>query len=308
MEKAGKIRHEKERNAERLRARRPVLGRRGHRHARRNIGKFARIGKRPGAFTQEAQAQMFNEMDDFRIEGPGAFIGKVILIAMLGAFAVASMITTFSFFAEYAPRIGTMIHAGFAAEIAGVMGVILFDAAGLGWTALRAYNADTVRQFAIATMGAIVTIALALGVSALYVIFSTDLVVGIYDDAGTLTAFGRNLQIAGVIVMAAGFVLNFALIAGYVNTGAGVARAVQQTEIAAVARERRFAAERRRASLVSEQMLEEIRDRLPEVAALVGREEGDRFLRESLPAKPTAAAGSGGDGARKNGAGDDRPT
>src|SRR5690606_38194057 len=120
-------------------------------------------------------------LDDLHVETSSSVFGRLVLGAMLIAFALASMATTYSFFATYAPRLGAVIHSAYAPFVAGTLGVLLFDLAGLGWTVLRARNSDTSRQFVIATVAAVATIGLALLASALYVILSSSFEVGLYD-------------------------------------------------------------------------------------------------------------------------------
>lgn len=231
--------------------------------------------------------QFFN-FDDFQPETSSSVFGKFVLGAMLVVFAAASMLTTFSFFAIYAPGLGRVLHPTYAGEISGLLGVLLFDAAGLGWTVLRSRNSDTSRQFVIATIAAVTTIGLAVATSALYVILASSFDVGLYDAANQLTRFGQTMQGAGVITMTLGFALNFSAIAAYVNTSAGVTKAVQETQLAAYANAGRFQADRVRAELVTRQTLQSIMTQLPDRAATAGKENGTGYLEAAFtrPGRP----------------------
>jgi hypothetical protein len=189
----------------------------------------------------------FNGLDDLQIENTQSTFGKFVLYMMLAVFALASMVTTFSFFVTYAPRLGAALHPVYGPYIAGMLGVVLFDLAGLGWTVLRARNSDTTRQFVIATGAAVAAIILALLTSGLQVLLSTSFDVGIYQANGSLTEFGQAMQLTGVIVMTLGFVLNFGAIALYVNTSKGITQAVQNTQLRAYVTAGRFAADQARA-------------------------------------------------------------
>lgn len=209
-------------------------------------------------------------LDDFQIEDTTSTFGKFVLYAMLSVFAIASMITTFSFFVTYAPRLGEVLHPTYGGYIAGALGVILFDLAGLGWTVLRARNSDTTRQFVIATGAAVATIILALLTSGLQVFLSTSFDVGLYSPDGSLSDFGRIMQLVGVVVMTLGFVLNFAAIAAYINTSKSITRAVQDTQLRAYVTAGQFAADQARAQLVTQQTIQGIMRQLPSLAARAG--------------------------------------
>lgn len=210
-------------------------------------------------------------MGDLEIESANTITGRVALWSMLAIFTLASAATTYSFFATYSPGLGAALHSGFAGIVSGALGVVLFDLAGLGWTVLRSSNSDTNKQFWIATAAAIVTIGLSLVASGMYVLLSTSFNVGLYDAAGRLTDFGQVMHIAGVVVMTAGFVLNFGCIAAYVNTGKSVTKAVQDRKLAAYVTQGRFVADQARAQLVTEQTLQGIMRALPSMAAEQGR-------------------------------------
>ena len=246
---------------------------------------------------------------DFEVPTTSSTFGKFILGAMLVAFSLASMITTFSFFVTYAPGLGEVLHAEYGPYIAGALGVMLFDLAGLGWTVLRARNSETSPQFVIATLAAVVTIGLALLTSALQVLLSSAFDVGLYDAGGGLSQFGQAMQITGVVVMTAGFVLNFAAIAAYVNTSKGVAKAVQDTQLRAYMTQGQFVADKARAELVMGQTLENILHQLPQYAAQAGRSNSAHYVNRSFTgllngqqpganghqaASQLAAAGAGG--------------
>ena len=219
---------------------------------------------------------------DFEVPTTSSTFGKFILGAMLVAFSLASMITTFSFFVTYAPGLGEVLHAEYGPYIAGALGVMLFDLAGLGWTVLRARNSETSPQFVIATLAAVVTIGLALLTSALQVLLSSAFDVGLYDAGGGLSQFGQAMQITGVVVMTAGFVLNFAAIAAYVNTSKGVAKAVQDTQLRAYMTQGQFVADKARAELVMGQTLENILHQLPQYAAQAGRSNSAHYVNRSF--------------------------
>lgn len=223
----------------------------------------------------------FNGLD-FELETTQSTFGRFILGIMLFVFALASMVTTFSFFVTYAPRLGEVLHPTYGAYIAGALGVILFDLAGLGWTVLRARNSETSKQFVIATGAAVVTIGLALLTSALQVLLSSSFDVGLYDPEGGLSAFGQAMQLTGVIVMTLGFVLNFAAIAAYVNTSRGVTQAVQNTQLKAYVTAGRFAADKERALLVTQQTLQGIKRQLPAYAARAGQENTTGYVNRSF--------------------------
>lgn len=225
-----------------------------------------------------------SSLDDLQVETSSSTFGKIVLGAMLIAFAAASMATTFSFFAVYAPALGSVIHADYAPYVAGALGVLLFDLAGLGWTVLRARNSDTSRQFVIASIAAVATISLALLTSALYVLLSSSFDVGLYDAAGRLTSFGETMQIVGVTTMTLGFVLNFGLIAAYVNTSAGVSKAVQDTQLRAFVTSGRHAADKARAEMVTRRTLTEISRQLPSLANVQGQVNGRGYLEHTFTA------------------------
>lgn len=220
--------------------------------------------------------------DDFRPDTSSSVFGKLVLASMLIVFAAASMLTTYSFFAVYAPGLGQVLHPAYAGQISGLLGVLLFDCAGLGWTVLRSRDSDTSEQFVIATVAAVATISLALLTSALYVVLASSFDVGLYTATGELSSFGQTMQAAGVITMTLGFVLNFGAISTYVNTSAGVTSAVQQTQLAAYANAGRFKADRARAELVTHQTLQSIMAELPDRAALAGQENGAGYLNRAF--------------------------
>jgi hypothetical protein len=221
-------------------------------------------------------------LDDLEIETTGSTFGRFILYAMLLIFAAASMITTYAFFAVYAPGLGEALHPGYGAIIAGVLGVVLFDLAGLGWTVLRARNSDTTRQFVIATAAAVVTIFLALLTSGLQVLLSTSFDVGLYLADGSLSEFGRTMQLTGVVVMTLGFVLNFAAIAAYVNSSKDITAATQNTQLRAYVTAGRFAADRARAQLVTERTLSGIMQQLPQLATRAGSENTTNYVNRAF--------------------------
>jgi hypothetical protein len=223
----------------------------------------------------------FNGMD-IQVEDTQSTAGKFVLYLMLGVFALASAWTTFSFFMTYAPRLGTSIHPAYGPYIAGALGVVLFDLAGLGWTVLRARNSDTSRQFVIATTAAVITIALALTVSALQVLFSASLDVGMYGADGALTQFGSIMHGFSVVVMTAGFVVNFGAITAYVNSSKDVSQAIQNTQLRAYMASGQFAADRARAQLVTEQTLEQIMRQLPSLAATAGQHNAAGYVDASF--------------------------
>jgi hypothetical protein len=249
----------------------------------------------------------FNGLSDLQVETTGGTFGRLVLGAMLLIFAAASMITTFAFFATYAPGLGDVLHPAYGWAIAGAMGVLLFDLAGLGWTVLRARNSDTTRQFVIATAAAVVTIILALLTSALQVLLSTSFDVGLYEtvrsaaidpatgaamvdaagaaiftETAVLSQFGQTMQLAGVVVMTLGFVLNFAAIAAYVNVGRDVSAAVQTTQLKAYVTAGRFAADQARAQLVVNQTLQSIMKQLPQIAAAAGQQNSGDYFNHSF--------------------------
>ena len=197
----------------------------------------------------------FNSFD-VRMEDSTSIAGRIVLIIMLLVFLAASMITTFSFFYTYAPGLGRVIHPDYAGYVAGTMGVLLFDLAGLGWTVLRSRNSDTTHQFTIATLAAITTIVLSLITSGLYVALSSAFDIGLYTTGGSLSQFGQAMQIAGVAIMTLGFVLNFGAIAAYVNVSRETAQAVHQTQMRGYVAQGRFAADRTRAQLELERTLD----------------------------------------------------
>lgn len=225
-----------------------------------------------------------SSLDDLQIDTPSSWTGRIVRWTMLIAFALASMITTFSFFAVYAPGLGSVLHPDFAPFVAGTLGVVLFDLAGLGWTVLRARNSDSTAQFWIATAAAVATISLALLTSALYVLLSSSFDVGLYGAAGELTTFGQIMQIVGVVTMTAGFVLNFGAIAAYVNTGADVSKAVQDTQLRAFVTAGRHAADKARAELVTRRTLTEVMRQLPSLANAQGLVNGRGYLDQSFTA------------------------
>lgn len=205
-------------------------------------------------------------LDELNIESTGSIAGGLVLGAMIVAFMLASLFTTFSFFFVYAPGLGRAIHPEYSPYISGFLGMLFFGLAGLGWTFLRSRNSDTGRQFVIATFAAVVTISLDLLTSALYVLLSSSFDVGIHDAAGQLTQFGQVLQIAGVIIMTAGFVVNFGSITAYVNSSAGTNKAVQTAELRALVNSGRFAAQRAWARTVTFRTLAEIDEMLPNLS------------------------------------------
>lgn len=234
----------------------------------------------------------FNGLDDFQPESAQSTFGRFVLGAMLALFAAASMLTTFGFFATYAPGLGAVIHEDYGAYIAGALGVLLFDLAGLGWTVLRAHS-DTTRQFVIATVAAIVTIALALLTSALQVLLSSSFDVGLYLADGSLSEFGYTIQLTGVIVMTLGFVLNFAAIAAYVNTSRDVTAAVQAAQLRAYMAAGRFAADQARAQLVTRQTVSSIMRQLPEYAARAAQQNSAEYVTKAFVGLPRADDGGG---------------
>lgn len=263
----------------------------------------------------------FNGLDDLQVETTNSTFGRFVLGVMLLIFAAASMITTFSFFVTYAPGLGAVLHPTYGPYIAGALGVLLFDLAGLGWTVLRARNSDTTRQFVIATGAAVVTIALALLTSALQVMLSSSFDVGLYETvktavtdpatgaamisrAGTplfnettqLSQFGQAMQLTGVIVMTLGFVLNFAAIAAYVNTSQSVTRAVGQTELRAYIASGKHAADKARAQLVLQQTLRDIMRQLPQIAAQAGQQNSAGYIDHSFAGMQKAHAPNGRNG------------
>lgn len=221
-------------------------------------------------------------MDDLEFSQPGSIAGKIVLYAMLGVFALASMITTFSFFFTYAPGLGSVVHPTMAGYVAGAMGVILFDLGGLGWTVLRSRNSDTTHQFVIATGAALLTIGLSLLTSALQVLLSTSLDVGLYDAAGQLTAFGQSIQIGGVIVMTLGFVVNFGAIAAYVNLSSGTTAAVQRSLLKGMANAGKFAIDEQRTRLVIGRTMKGVMAQLPSVANSAAAANTDEYLQRSF--------------------------
>ena len=224
----------------------------------------------------------FNGLDDLHIEDTPSIFGKFVLYVMLAIFTCASMITTFSFFVTYAPRLGDVLHPTYGPYIAGALGVILFDLAGLGWTVLRTRNSDTTRQFVIATGAAVMTITLALLTSGLQVLLSTSFDVGLYTSENSLTRFGQAMQLIGVITMTLGFILNFAAIATYVNTSKDITQAVQNTQLRAYATAGRFAADQARAQLVTQQTLQGIMRQLPLLAAKAGEENTAEYMGQTF--------------------------
>jgi hypothetical protein len=243
---------------------------------------------------------------NFEAETTGSTFGRFVLWAMLLVFAAASMITTFGFFANYAPGLGDIIHPDYGWAIAGIMGVVLFDVAGLGWTVLRARNSDTSQQFVIATVAALLTITLALVTSGLQVILASAFDVGLYLTDGSLSAAGQNMQLTGVIVMTTGFVANFAAIAAYINASKEISTAVQNTQLAAYLTGAKFAADQARAQIVTQQTLQAIMQQLPQVARTAGAKNRDAYLDrtglviDQQPDRPTPAVASADS--------DDKPT
>lgn len=221
---------------------------------------------------------MFNGLEDLEIESSGSIAGKIVLGAMLLVFTIASMITTFSFFVTYAPGLGQVIHPEYGAYIAGGLGVLLFDLAGLGWTVLRSQNSDTQHQFVIATMAAVVTIFLALFVSGLQVVLSTSFDVGLYLSDGSLSKFGESMQLIGVGTMTLGFVLNFAAIAAYVNVSKGVTAATQQTQLKAFVNAAQFKLDQERARLVTGRTMEGVFKDLPRQADNAGQRNTEHYM------------------------------
>ena len=220
----------------------------------------------------------FDGLSDFDIENTQSIFGKFVLYAMLVVFALASMVTTFSFFATYAPRLGEAIHPAYGGYIAGCLGILLFDLAGLGWTVLRARNSDTTKQFVIATLAAGITISLSLLTSGLQVLLSTSFDVGLYDSVNNLTRFGQAMQLMGVGTMTLGFVVNFGAIAAFVNTSKEVLIAVQSTQLAGYMTAGRFMADNTRARLVIQRTLQGIISQLPNYAQMAGTQNASEYL------------------------------
>lgn len=247
----------------------------------------------------------FNSFD-VRMEDSTSIAGRIVLIIMLIVFLAASMITTFSFFYTYAPGLGRVIHPDYAGYVAGTMGVLLFDLAGLGWTVLRSRNSDTTHQFTIATLAAITTIVLSLITSGLYVALSSAFDIGLYTTGGSLSQFGQAMQIAGVAIMTLGFVLNFGAIAAYVNVSRETAQAVHQTQMRGYVAQGRFAADRTRAQLELERTLANIMRDLPALAALQARTNAAGYLDHSF--NQTGPAAPAIDDAARRARLDDDPT
>jgi hypothetical protein len=224
----------------------------------------------------EAMMDDFNGLEFGDMDTTGGGMAKIVLIGMVVLFAFASALTTFSFFATYAPGIGSMFGE-WGWIVAGLSGVLLLDIAGFAWSYVRSRNATTTTQFNIATIAAGSTIISSVVVSFLYVLLSANLETGITAADGTLTSFGTGLNALGVLIMSMAFAGNFAMVAAYVNTSAATTKSVQNTQLSAYLLAGQFAADRQRAQLVVNSTLRNIANQLPELARSAGASNAENY-------------------------------
>lgn len=199
-------------------------------------------------------------------EGSGRTAARWLAGALVVIFFTLSALTTYMFFANYAPALGAFAGAELAPYVAGVIGFICLDFAALAWGYVRAKAATTGAQMTVALGISALDLVLGLATSALYVVLSTTLSSGVRAADGTLSQFGFILNLAGVLVITLALVANFAAIYAYQNSSADVRSAAASTTLAAVVHAGRVKADTARARMIVQRTLAEIMDELPDAA------------------------------------------
>lgn len=125
---------------------------------------------------------------------------NIIVGALLAVIVIASIVTTFGFFAEFAPNVVSFLDSARARAIAsGIFGVLLLDIACLGWALTARRDApQTMKQISIANGMSALLLLGAVGTSIVYILLSTTLV-SLSGTALSLTQmFGTAIMLVAV--------------------------------------------------------------------------------------------------------------
>jgi len=129
---------------------------------------------------------------------------NLLIGALQSIIIIASAVTTFGFFATYAPNVFSILpHAQSRAIASGVFGILLLDLACLGWSLTGRREApQTLKQISIANGMSSVLLVGAVGTSIVFILLSTSFV-NLGGQALGLT------QLFGTIIILLATGLNF---------------------------------------------------------------------------------------------------
>lgn len=219
-----------------------------------------------------------------------------IVKGFLAAVFVASVATTFGFFATYAPSLGAFLPAPLNWIAAGLQGVLLLDTAAIIWSAMSREKTTTAEQQATATAAAWFTLCGALLVSFIFVLLSLDLGNNLMVDAsGGRSWLSKLIEFIAVAVMTLAYTGNFGAVFLYSKQ----AQAAVVAKEAAVNAALRFGymteISRNRAAAEARAMLKKIESDLPQLAATAGQNQADNYLGRHYGAIQQVPAWGGGE-------------
>ena len=217
---------------------------------------------------------MFTQ-DNFESDKPAA--ARAVSILFGGALLILSAITSAAFFWRYAPGVFDFLSPAMSPYLAAATGVLCFEAASVCWSWLRAHDADTAVQLAVANVGAWGAMLAGLTVTAVYFTLNSDLIATRLDDAAIMF-----VSIAGGFLIVLGIGGNFALGFVYRNSAAGHMEASNAAELRAMQSAARHAArtETTRATLAN--TLQEIRRELPNQSKRQGAINAGQFIADNF--------------------------
>jgi len=206
---------------------------------------------------------------------------RAVGVLFAGALLTLSGVTSAAFFWEYSPGLFDFLSPRLSPYMAAITGVIVFEAASVVWSWMRAHDADTNGQLSAANVGAWGSMIGGLLVTATYFTLNNSLLAGQLDAAAETV-----VSILGGLLIVLGVGGHFALSFVYRLSAASHVEASNTASLRALQQAARHTVQTETARATLSASVDKIRRQLPQHAETIGQDAAGQYFRSATPPAP----------------------
>lgn len=205
-------------------------------------------------------------------------VGKAVWLVIRMFVIAFSSLATAAFFYSYVGDAFAFVFGDLSPYVVAIAGTFALEGLSQCWAYVRSNHATTLTQMQIARTIGWGDMIGSIAVAVTYMLLNSAFDVGIRDGAGSLTALGSWLNIAGVTILIVSIAANFLAANLYLDTSAENRDAVHRTKLAALMSAGRHHVDDARQRMVITNTVSDIQRQLPNLAAQQGAQVSREYL------------------------------
>lgn len=236
---------------------------------------------------EDAVQKALRELGD-SVADENSWGGRIVEGVWMAAGVAISGAASFAFMYTYAPGLMAFVGPDLSPILSGVVGVLFMEGGALAWDYLKTYRAHTKEQQTIAGAMYWLDLVLAVAVTLVYLMLTTNLSIGMVEASGQLSQLARIVNFSGILIMTLCIAANFAGAASFSHYSATSLESAQNTALRAIATSAAHATKKATFIGIWAGAVEQLRALLPETTRTEGKRRAANII-SAIDGRPAPA-------------------